>query len=55
MYPIMCLKMSPWLGGRRGMVAKTMHTHVSKCKNDKNKKKDRKKKCLLIGYGGTCL
>jgi hypothetical protein len=33
------LRSEPEGGRRRGEVPKTMYTHVSKCKNDKRKKK----------------
>jgi hypothetical protein len=32
------------VGGAEGWVAQTMYTHVSKCKNDKNKRRKKKMK-----------
>jgi hypothetical protein len=40
-----------FVGG--GEVAQTMYTHVSKCKNDKNKRKNLKVYCILKNRGKT--
>jgi hypothetical protein len=37
-----------WNGGGVGVVAQTMYIHVSKCKNDKIKRKNNKKKKWVL-------
>jgi hypothetical protein len=56
---VKCLLKGKLWGGEEGEVAQTMYTHVSKCKNDKMKKKKRGNYTLksveLLKWESACL